>query len=74
MDGNTLLGSGNLANGVATFTTSTLSAGATPHAITAVYRGNANFKTATSKVLNETVRQVQSSVVVKPASLPLARL
>lgn len=53
MDGSTLLGSGTLAAGAATFTTSSLAAG--PHSITAVYSGDTNFVTATSGVLAQVV-------------------
>jgi hypothetical protein len=53
MDGTTPLGTGTIARGVATFTTSTLAVGA--HAITAVYSGDANFITAASSAVTETV-------------------
>ncbi len=52
--GTTLLGTGTLnASGVATFTTSSLAAGA--DSITAVYPGNAGFAPSTSSPLSETV-------------------
>ncbi|MFG2525879.1 Ig-like domain-containing protein, partial [Streptomyces sp. NPDC048527] len=47
-DGATLLGTGTLSGGVATFTTSGLSVGS--HALTAVYNGNASYNTSTSPV------------------------
>jgi sugar lactone lactonase YvrE len=53
LDGTTDLGSGSLTNGVASMTTSTLSVG--PHSITAVYSGDANFTTATTSALSESV-------------------
>ncbi|MDV9203194.1 Ig-like domain-containing protein, partial [Streptomyces sp. Wh19] len=45
-DGATLLGTGTLSGGVATFTTSTLAIGT--HPLTAVYNGDANFTSSTS--------------------------
>ncbi len=54
MDGpNALLGPVSLTDGVATFTTSTLSVGS--HSITAVYSGDATNGTSTSAVLTEVV-------------------
>jgi sugar lactone lactonase YvrE len=53
MDGTTLLGTGAIVNGVATFTTSTLAVGA--HTITAVYSSDNNFTTVTSSAQTETV-------------------
>jgi hypothetical protein len=54
LDGATSLGTGTLsAAGVATFSTSTLSAGA--HTITAKYGGDANFATSTSSGLTITI-------------------
>jgi hypothetical protein len=52
-DGATTLGPGTLASGVATFSTTTLSAGS--HAITAVYEGNTDFLTSTSSPLTQSV-------------------
>jgi hypothetical protein len=54
MDGTTVLGTINLANGVARFTTSTLSKAS--HNITAVYSGDSDFLTVTSSVLVETIK------------------
>lgn len=53
LDGTTALGTGSLINGVASMTTSTLTAG--QHSITAVYSGDANFTTATTSALSESV-------------------
>jgi sugar lactone lactonase YvrE len=53
LDGTSALGSGSLTNGVAAMTTSTLRAG--QHSITAVYSGDANFTTATTSALSESV-------------------
>ncbi len=53
LDGNTTLGSANLANGVATFTSAKLAVGT--HNITAVYSGTANFHARTSSALSEVI-------------------
>jgi uncharacterized repeat protein (TIGR01451 family) len=52
-DGSTVLGTGTLASGVASFTTSSLSVGS--HSITAVYAGDATNAPSTSAVLTQTV-------------------
>ena len=52
-DGKTLLGGETLAGGVATFSTSSLSAGT--HSITAVYQGNTTFNQHGSNMLAEVV-------------------
>lgn len=54
MDGSTVLGTGNLAKGKASFSTSALSAGS--HNITAVYQGTSNITGSTSPVLVQTVK------------------
>ncbi len=59
MDGGIELGSGTITAGVATYATSTLSAGT--HTITAVYAGDVNFPTVTSSALTETITAVASS-------------
>jgi C1A family cysteine protease len=53
MDGSTKLGTAQLSNGTAIFTTSALSAGA--HAITALYPGDSNLGTTTSALLTQEV-------------------
>jgi parallel beta-helix repeat protein len=53
-DGTSLLGTGTLVNGVATWSTSTLTAGS--HSITAVYSGDTNFSGSTSPPLTQNVR------------------
>ena len=53
-DGSNVLGTVNLVNGVATFTTSKLSKGS--HNITAIYSGDIDFLTFTSAVLVETIQ------------------
>jgi Big-like domain-containing protein len=52
-DGSTLLGTGTLSGGKATFATSRLSVGT--HSITANYGGDGNYSTSPSAVLTETV-------------------
>jgi len=53
-DGLTTLGEAPLINGTATFLISTLSSAS--HSITAVYSGDSNFTTSTSKILNQVVK------------------
>ena len=53
MDGSTVLGTGTLAGGKASYSTSSLSAGS--HNITAVYSGTSNISGSTSPVLVQTV-------------------
>jgi sugar lactone lactonase YvrE len=52
-DGTTLLASGTLTSGVATYATSTLSSGT--HSITAVYGGDSNFTSVTSSAVSQVV-------------------
>jgi hypothetical protein len=52
-DGDTELATVSLSNGTATYTTSSLTAGA--HSITAVYGGSSNFNTSTSSAVSQTV-------------------
>jgi hypothetical protein len=54
-DGTTVLGSGTLSGGVATFTTKKLAVGS--HQITATYNGATNFKSSTSPVLTQAVNK-----------------
>ncbi len=54
LDGTATLGSGPVTKAVATFSTSTLTAGS--HSITAVYSGDGNFGGSTSAVLVQTVK------------------
>jgi hypothetical protein len=65
MDGSTTLRTATLTGGKATFQTSTLSTGS--QLITAVYGGDGNFTTSTSKVLSQTVQpaNVTSDLSVK---------
>jgi hypothetical protein len=61
-DGATMLGTGTLSSGTATFLSSALGAGA--HSITAIYGGDANFAGSTSPVLTQTVNKAASSTAV----------
>ena len=54
-DGNSILGSGKLSSGQATYSTSSLSVYGSPHSITAVYNGDANDSCSTSKVVVQIV-------------------
>jgi Bacterial Ig-like domain (group 3) len=70
-DGSTLLGTVDVgATGVATFSSSTLPAGAL--AITAMYSGNAGFAESTSAVVTETVNTAYT-VTAPPAPVPVAQ-
>jgi hypothetical protein len=55
MDGATLLGTGPLTSGSATFATSALPVGMSQ--ITAVYGGDSDFGGSTSKALKQTVKK-----------------
>ncbi|HKT89020.1 MAG TPA: Ig-like domain repeat protein, partial [Candidatus Sulfotelmatobacter sp.] len=59
-DGTTLLGSGTLASGVATYTTSSLAAGT--HSITAAYGGDSNFSSVTSSAVSQVVADVTLAI------------
>ena len=58
IDGSTQIGSGTVNNGVASFTTSSLTVGS--HAISAVYSGDANFPSASSAILAQVIAVRQS--------------
>src|SRR5204862_436112 len=60
---------GNLVNGVATFTTSTLSVGM--HDVTARFSGNASFTTSNSTTLSQTVTRAATTttVTVSPTTI-----
>ncbi len=68
LDGATVLGTGTLSGGAATFSVSSLTAGA--HSITAVYSGDANNGGSTSAVLTQTVNKGASSVTVASSANP----
>ena len=54
-DGATVLGTGSLSAGQATFTTNNLSVTGSPHAITAAYGGDASFMPSTSAALSQVI-------------------
>ena len=58
-NGTTVLGTGSVSGGIATFTTSSLSVGT--HSIKAVYSGNSDCQTSTSAVLTQVVNQSAGS-------------
>ncbi|MFJ5275105.1 beta strand repeat-containing protein, partial [Streptomyces sp. NPDC088358] len=67
-DGATLIGTGTLAAGVATFTTSTLSVGS--HSLTAVYGGSGDFNGSTSPVDAQTVSAADTTTTLTSAPDP----
>ncbi len=67
-DGTTDLGPGTLSDGVATFTTSSLTVGA--HSLTAVYGGDTNFTGGTSLVDTQAVNQAASTATLTSAPNP----
>ena len=70
LDGSTVLGASQLNNqGVATYTTSTLTAGL--HKITAVYQGDTNFTGSTSAALAQTVTAPDYSISSTTTNLTL---
>ncbi len=74
MEGGKTLATVPLSNGVATFSTTALSAGA--NSITAVYGGDANFAGMTSNALNVSVSKASSSTYLtsKPSPSSFAQL
>lgn len=70
-DGVTTIGSGSVnASGVAQFATSSLGAG--PHAITAVYAGDAHFEGSTSVSFTQTVSASATAIALSSAPNPSA--
>jgi hypothetical protein len=67
MNGKTVLGTGTLGGGSASFTTSTLKVGT--HSITAVYGGDLDFSSSTSKALKQIVETPAPYGVVSPTTL-----
>ncbi len=70
LDGTTILGTGTLTNGVATFTTSTLTIG--NHSITARYQGDTNFAASTSAAITQTVTAFTSVTTLVSSPNPSA--
>jgi hypothetical protein len=68
MDGATALGSGNLVNGVASFTTATLAVGS--QTITAVYGGDAKDGVSTSNAITITVNAATTATTLTPSQSP----
>ncbi len=67
-DGTTLLGTGTLSNGVATYSTSSLSVGT--HSMTAVYGGDTNFLGSTSGVLQQVVKKAATTTTLSSSKNP----
>ena len=67
-DGATLIGTGAVANGLATVSVTTLSVGT--HNLTAAYGGNPNYGTSTSAALSEKVTIATSSTVISTSINP----
>lgn len=67
-DGTTKLGTGILSNGVATFTTSTLSVGT--HRITAVYGGSTAFTASTAPTFSHVISKEAATATVSSSSDP----
>ncbi|MCU1458201.1 MAG: hypothetical protein JWL73_2293 [Actinomycetia bacterium] len=67
-DNGTSLGTGTLAAGVATITTSTLAVGT--HPLTAVYAGDTNFTTSTSAVADQVVDTAATTTAVVSSQSP----
>jgi hypothetical protein len=67
-DGSTVLGTGVLSGGLATFTTSTLAVGG--HSIIAEYGGNTNFDTSASGALAQTVNKAATATTVTSSANP----
>jgi len=68
MDGISVLGSGTLSGGAATFSTASLAVGA--HSITVVYGGDADFNGSTSPALTQTVNQGTTTTGVGTSGTP----
>jgi Bacterial Ig-like domain (group 3)/FG-GAP-like repeat/FG-GAP repeat len=67
-NGGTIIGSGGLSGGTATFTTSSLISGA--HSITAVYSGDATFSASTSATLTQTVGKYSTTSTLTSSGNP----
>ena len=67
-DGSTTLGAGSLAGGVATLTTSALTAGV--HSLSAVYGGNASYQGSTSAPLSQTVKADDTTTFLTSSANP----
>src|SRR5271157_5652562 len=68
MDGATLLGSGTVSSGKATYTTTALAGGS--HSITAVYGGDANFAGSTSNTVSQVVSKAATTTTLASSQSP----
>lgn len=68
MKGKTVLGTGTLSGGSATFTTSTLKVGT--NSITAAYAGDSNFTTSTSKAVKQVVDKATTTTTLISSANP----
>ncbi|HTS64549.1 MAG TPA: Ig-like domain repeat protein [Candidatus Acidoferrales bacterium] len=68
LDGATAIGSAPVANGTASMSTSTLTAGS--HSLTAVYSGDGNYNGSTSVAVAETVKTATSSTLSADVTSP----
>jgi hypothetical protein len=66
--GATVLGTGSLSNGTATFSTSTLTVGA--KSIKAVYGGDANYASSTSSSVSQVIAKANSTTTVRSSQNP----
>jgi hypothetical protein len=69
-DGNTLLGTGAINGGIATYTTGALAVGS--HSILASYAGDLNFNTSTPATLRQVVNQASTTVTLTSSANPSA--
>jgi hypothetical protein len=67
-DGSTQLGTGTLANGAASFTTTALTVGT--HTITATYNGDTNFTSSTSTAVSQVVNKAATTTTVVSSANP----
>ncbi len=70
LDGTTVLGTGSLSGGVATYSTTALATGT--HPITASYASDGNFASSTSSPLSQVISQDSASVTVQTTGSPSA--
>ena len=68
MKGAAVLGTGTLANGLATFTTSSLTPGT--YSVKAVYAGDATFAASSSAVLKQTVNKAATTIALTSSPNP----
>jgi hypothetical protein len=68
LDGATLLGTGTISGGVATFTTNTLSTGS--HSLTASYPGDTNYSAAFSPVVTQVITKASATMSMTSSKNP----